>query len=1136
MHRNMSIGPLKYRCPFMLVLGIAILLLALPGNSQTAGTGNIQGVVTDAAGAVIQGASVIVVNTATHVTHTTTSDSKGLYSFPNLAIGTYEVQAAAVGFQHYRQSNIVLDVGSSIAVNVSMKVGGTEQTVEVQATGLALQTEDSTLKQTVDAGTLTAMPLNGRQMTDLVTLMGGAVNANESNDVQGSKTFWSSAVISIAGGQGNFTDYRLDGGDNNDYMTNINLPFPFPDAVAEFSVETTAMGAQQGLHPGGLVNVVTRSGTNQWHGSAFEFIRNNYIDATNFFSTSKDSLHQNQFGGTFGGRVIRDKLFFFAGYQRLKSDQSQSFTPAYVPTAANLAGDFSATESSACQATPIQLVNPQTGALLPNNQVDPGYFNASALALVKYLPQATNACGLVTFAIPNQIAENQFVTRVDSTINAKNSLYGRYWLDGYQKPAFYSPTNILITGQTGNYERVQGLTLGWTYVLTSKMVNSFHATGTRRRINRGPSPDGINPSTIGVDMYVTAPVSLNLSVTNDWSIYSGAPATFNVNTFSYADDVNWVRGKHQIGFGGEFVRTQFNENNVYQGNGQFSFTGVFSQFGPAGVSTGGTGENANLDFLTGAMNTFEQSSAQLDALRAPVPSLYIMDTYHATNRLVLTGGLRWDPEFFPTDYFGRGSTFSMSGFLNNAHSAVYPNAPAGSLFYGDPGIPKALTKGAPWRFSPRLGATFDASGDGKTVFRVGAALVEDMVNLFMGQNMNVNPPFSQSVENQNVNAPLSFSSPWSTGTVTTNPFPVPLKPSSSTVFQQGSQYIILPKQYQPPQMLQYTASMQHEFGRGWQFQIDYIGNRTLFNSYAFPMSPAAYIPGTCGGSPCSTLGNTASRFTLTMANPTQGPYYSGGGQGSSFVVTGANASYNGMITTLQHRLSSNFVLISNYTWSHCIDIADNVGDTEAVTVQNPYDIKADRSNCGFDFRNVFNTTVVASSHFSLSGWKAQALNHWQIAPLVHVTSGAPFTVVSGVDNSLTDILNDRPNLTDASVLYTHKKILSGPAANAQYINPAAFTQNPTGTFGDSKPFAYRGPAFVQVDSALDRSFALHESFMLTLRLEAFNVLNHPNFTTPEGNGYLGQPTSLVSPTFGEITSTVNNYGARIFQGAVKLTF
>ncbi len=220
----------------------------------------------------------------------------------------------------------------------------------------------------------------------------------------------------------------------------------------------------------------------------------------------------------------------------------------------------------------------------------------------------------------------------------------------------------------------------------------------------------------------------------------------------------------------------------------------------------------------------------------------------------------------------------------------------------------------------------------KQCFRVGAALVEDMVNLFMGQNMNVNPPFSQSVENQNVNAPLSFSSPWSTGTVTTNPFPVPLKPSSSTIFQQGSQYIVLPKQYQPPQMLQYTASMQHEFGRGWQFQMDYIGNRTLFNSYAFPMNPAVYIPGTCGGSPCSTLGNTASRFSLTMANPTQGPYYSGGGQGSTFVVTGANASYNALITTLQHRLSSNFVLISNYTCR----IALILQTTWAILRQSPY--------------------------------------------------------------------------------------------------------------------------------------------------------------------------------------------------------
>jgi hypothetical protein len=1136
MYKHRSIWTRKCYQHFRVFLSVSIVLCALQGYSQTAGTGNIQGVIADDVGAVIPNASVIAVNNATQVKHIAHSDSNGLYSFPNLAIGTYTVQVEASGFQLYRQSNIVLNVGSSIAVNVAMKVGGTSETVEVRANGLALQTEDSTLKQTVDASTLTAMPLNGRQMTDLVTLMGGAVNANENNDVQGSKTFWSSAVISIAGGQGNFTDYRLDGGDNNDYMTNINLPLPFPDAVAEFSVESTDIGAQQGLHPGGLVNVVTRSGTNQWHGSAFEFIRNNFIDATNFFSTSKDTLHQNQFGGTLGGKIIPNKLFFFAGYQRLVSTQSQALTPAYVPTAANLAGDFSATESTACQPNPVQLVNPQTGTVLPNNQIDPSYFNASALALDKYLPAPTNACGLVTFAIPSEQYENQFVTRIDSTLNSKNNLYGRYWIDGYQKPAFYSPTNILVTGQTGNYERVQGLTLGETHILSSMMVNSFHATGTRRRINRGPAAAGINPSTLGLDMYVTAPVSLNLTVANDWTIYSGAPATFNVNTFSFADDVNWAHGKHQIAFGGEYVRTQFNENNVYQGNGQFNFTGVFSEFGPAGVSPGGTGENANLDFLTGAMNTFEQSSPQLDALRAQVPSLYIMDTYHASQKVVLTAGIRWDPEFFPTDYFGRGSSFSMSGFLANSHSTVYPNAPAGSLYYGDPGVPKALTKGALWQFSPRVGATWDVSGNGNTVFRLGGALVEDMVDLFMAQNMNVNPPFSESIENISNNMPLSFSSPWSTGTAPGNPFPLPVKPSSSTTFQLGSQYIVLPKQYQPPEMLQYTVSMQHKFGRGWQSQIDYIGNRTNHNSYASPINPAIYTPGTCGGSPCSTLGNTASRFLLTTKNPTEGPYYSGGGQGSSLVVTGANASYNALVATLQHTVSSTFVFMANYTWSHCIDIADNVGDTEAVTVQDPNNIKGDRGDCGFDFRHVFNSTLVASSHFSLTGWKAKVVNHWQIAPLVQFLTGAPFTVYAGVDNSLTDTLNDRPNLTNSSVLYTHKKIQSGPASNAQFINATAFTQNPIGTFGDAGRNAFRGPNFLRVDSALSRSFPVRDTLAIDLRLEAFNVLNHPNFATPESNGYIGQSTSLMSPTFGAITATTNNYGARIFQGAIKLTF
>jgi hypothetical protein len=599
------------------------------------------------------------------------------------------------GFEHYSQAGIVLEVGSSIGINVSMTVGQAAQRVEVRANGIALQTEDPSFKQTIDQQTLTELPLNGRQVTSLITLSGGSASA-PANDMQGSKTFYSSVVISVAGGMGNATDYRLDGGDHNDYMTNVNLPFPFPDAVSQFSVETSALGAQSGLHPGGLVNVVTRSGSNQWHGTAFEFIRNNFIDATNFFSTTKDTLHQNQYGGTFGGKIITDKLFFFGGYQRLKADQSQSLTQAFVPTTANLQGDFSATDGAGCQSSgkAIQLLNPLTGTVLPNDQISPSYFVAPSLALQKYLPATTDPCGLVFYSIPSQQVENQFIGRVDWTINPKHSLYGRYFLDGYTSPAFFSPTNVLITTQPGNHERAQSLTIGETYVVNSHLVNSFHATGSRRRDDRGSAAEGIGPSTIGIDSYAPLTNFLELTLTNKFSTYCGtcAEASFNVNTFSFADDVNMLLGRHQLAFGGEYVRSQLNINNLYESNGDFTITGVYSQKGPAGTSKGGTGADANLDFLTGALNSYQQSKAEQNALRAPIPSLYVQDIFHATKRLVLSAGLRWDPEFMPIDVFRRGSIFNMSDFLSNTHSMVYPNAPAGSLYYGDAGVPAGFTQ------------------------------------------------------------------------------------------------------------------------------------------------------------------------------------------------------------------------------------------------------------------------------------------------------------------------------------------------------------------------------------------------------------------------------------------------------------
>ncbi|HKO12911.1 MAG TPA: carboxypeptidase-like regulatory domain-containing protein, partial [Acidobacteriaceae bacterium] len=430
-----------------LVLGLAIAvgLFFLPhAFGQLAGTGTIQGTVTDPSGAVVPGAQVTVTSEATGVKHQTVSSGGGLFSFPNLPVGTYNMAVTATGFKTYSRTGIVLEVGSNIGSNVTLSVGAANQEVRVEANGIALQTQDTSFKQTINEQEINELPLNGRQMTDLIVLSGGAANA-PGNDMVGSKNFYSSKSISIAGGMGNQTDYRLDGADNNDYMTNVNLPTPFPDAVNQFSVESTAMGAQSGLHPGGEVNVVTKSGTNAFHGDAFEYIRNNWIDATNFFSSTPDQLHQHQFGGTLGGPIRRDKLFFFAGYQRTIHHAVTSDVSAFVPSQANLAGDFSKSDS-----TP--LYNPITGDKLVNNHIDPSYFSPVSLALEKFLPQTTDPKGQVRYSRPGNYTENQFITRIDATLSQKNTLYGRYFLDGYAHPAAWNPTNALVTDTAGNLQ------------------------------------------------------------------------------------------------------------------------------------------------------------------------------------------------------------------------------------------------------------------------------------------------------------------------------------------------------------------------------------------------------------------------------------------------------------------------------------------------------------------------------------------------------------------------------------------------------------------------------------------------------------------------------------------------------------
>jgi hypothetical protein len=1182
----------------------ALLVLASCAlQAQIAGTGQISGTVADSSGAVVPNATVTLINKATQVQRVKQSDKAGAYLFPNIEVGTYDLSATAQGFETYVQTGIVLEVGSDIAVNPALAVGKADIKVEVHAEGLALQTEDASFKQTIDQQDVEEMPLNGRQMTALITLSGGSSPA-PGGDFTGSKYSYQVVSVSVAGGMGNTTEWKLDGGDNNDYMGNGNLPFPFPDAVAQFSVESSALGAAGGKHSGGLVNVVTRSGTNSYHGTAFEFIRNNYIDATNFFASGKDSLHQNQYGGTFGGKILRDKLFAFAAYQRLGAKQATALNSMYIPTADNLSGDWSHTDPPPGSTSPCgsaaQLYDPNTGQLLPGNKYPTApTYNASALALEKYFPAInpaidTNNCGLVKFAIPSVVADNQFVTRVDYTINPRNNFYARYMIDGYQAPSFFFPGGgnnggILVTfSAPGNYERVQTATVNEAFTWTSNLVNSFHASGTKR-VNLRQSAPGINASNIGITSYTELATGLQIAdatsgKNHNWSTYCGTCSNgfFNVDDESVADDLTWIKGQHQIVVGGEYVRVHFNEVAGYEANGTYTFNGEFSANGPLGGTAVG---DSNLDFLGGALSSFQQSKEQQLALRGPIPSIYLQDTYHATKKLTIVAGIRWSPEFMPFDNFNRGTTFSMAAFQSNLISSVYPTAPAGVGFYGDPGVPRADTKSSPLQFNPNFGATWDPFGNGNTVIRGGLMLVYDEANFYTGNRVHQNPPFATAA-NPAVSGPICFSEPWlaggtgygcnQVGASNTSPFPQAIVPTPTTaIFPSQGQFIVLPTQFHVSDTFQWTFSIQHEFARGWQAQVDYIGNKTSNMETGTPLSPAIYTPGVwganatgCGpvvttgpaakaagtlaptvGSACSTTKNQQARFGLTEANPAQGNQIQGGGAGSVIVNDTAYANYNGLVASLNHRLSSTFSLLSNFTWSKCLNITDAQGDITGTQVENIYNYAQDYGRCGSDYRKVFNTTVIAKSEFkNLPGAVAYIVNHWELGPLFHIVSGAPINITDGSDISLTDTGNDRPNFVYGVKTTTGNKITSAAAtpSNRAYLNLNAFCSvstaaNPCanavapGTFGNLGRNTVSGPMFFQFDAQLSRSFPIGEKLNVLLRLEGFNVLNHPDFANPGASGAGNSTASNPSSgSFGEITATANS--ARVFQGGLKVSF
>ena len=490
----------KRAAPLPVLLTVLLLAGHIPACfAQAVANAEVAGVVSDPSGAPIAGAEVRITETEKQTPRTVMSDAQGRYVFPNLPVGPYRLDISVPGFKTYAHTGILLQVGNHITLNATLAIGAMTEHVEVTAGASMVETKDNTISQVIDERRIVDLPLNGRQPTQLILLSGAALTT-PGGGMTGSKNYYSSTTISVAGGQANGINYLLDGGDHNDSMTNVNMPIPFPDALQEFSVQTSALPARYGLHPGAVVNAVTKSGSNSLHGDLFEFLRNGDLNARNIFAPVHDSLKRNQYGGTLGGRIIADKLFFFGGYQgtRQRSDPPQ--TIGYVATPAVLGGDFSAITSGNCVAGGVgrTLIDPSSNLPFAGNRIPVSRFNPESVKLISgYIPVSNNPCGKITYGIPSTGDEDQFIGRIDWVQNSKHTLYGRYFLAQYTNPPVFDGKNALTTTAPGNWERAQTITLGDTYSLSPTTLNAFHATFSRRRDDRGELPITSTPPPSG---------------------------------------------------------------------------------------------------------------------------------------------------------------------------------------------------------------------------------------------------------------------------------------------------------------------------------------------------------------------------------------------------------------------------------------------------------------------------------------------------------------------------------------------------------------------------------------------------------------------------------------------------------------
>jgi hypothetical protein len=1060
---------------------ISVLAAGVVWAQAVAGS-QVSGIVKDSSGGVLPGVEVTIIKTDTGVSRTVITGPDGGYVFPNLPVGPYQLKVVLQGFNTYVQEGITLQVNTNPTIDVSLSVGNVGEQITVAANSTTIETRSPAVGQVIDNEQVTQIPLNGRQATELIFLSGLATNA-PAGDLNTNKNF-PTVTISVAGGQANGMTYIMDGGTHNDPFNNLNLPTPFPDALQEFKVETSSLPARYGHHAASAVNLVTKSGTNAFRGNLFDFVRNYRFNARNFFAPARDSLRRQQFGGTLGGPIVKDKLFFFDGYQGRDEKSNPPVSTSFVPTAAMLAGDFTAIAAPGCSGRQITLA---AASGFVNNRIDPARFNPVALNILKHVPVSSDPCGRIQYGIPNNSTEHQNLSRADYTISASQSVFARYLYAVYDNPATYDGANALTLSRTGQNNQVHSVVAGHNWVLSSRLVNALHVTWNKT-LNDRPMPFYFSAADVGSTVVGAVPGFMGLTVTNGFNFGTGGtnPGYFNSNGVQLADDFDWILGRHQVSFGGNWIRTRIETVNNRPSNGQFTFNGQTTGLGLA-------------DFLLGNVSNFLQGNPVYDNDRNDYVGLYAQDEWRPRSNVTISAGVRWEPYLPIKNALDYVSNFDLARFDAGTRSLVYPQAPPGLYFKGDPGMPGSAVMKSQWaQFAPRTGVVWQLSD--KTAVRAGWGRFFDTPQLFFNTRFANNPPWGAQITL--TSPPGGLTDPF-LGYPGGNPFPVLVTGWRTGTFPTAGVYVNAPIDTRPTSLQQWNVGAQHQWG-SWLMTASYLGNHSSHLWRATELNSAIYTPG-------ATTATTNARRFLVQRNPAYGGLYGTVGQ----LDDTGRANYHGMLLSAQRRLKGGLSVLTNYTLSKCMS---DPATTELTgpTITDPNNPGLDYSACDADRRHVLNVSVVARTP-AFSGKTMDAvLGDWQIAPLVRWQSGSPFSITTGVDNALSGMGAQRAvQLLD--------DIFAAKTPDS-YLNSAAFGSPAAGTYSPLKPNAFHGPPRVQNDLAVMRTFRI-AARQVQFRWEVFNVMNKANFNNPT--------TALNSSNFGRILSAQD---PRVMQFALKFDF